>query len=342
MLTKLLLLTVGSLILMYSVDSKIDAMRLPPEIRQQSQEKSSEALAEASRLNTQVIKLFGEQKYDEALPIAQQVLKIREAHLEADDDRIAAAVINLGAIYDLKRKYDEAEQLFERALALYEKKFGPNDGRVAAVLDRLTVVYFNRRKFSESRAAAERALAINEKVFGAESLEVANSLHRIAEFYRFRSPDKAEPYYDRALIIILKKLPRDNPVRTKLVENYSCLYYETDQMEKLKGMRQKYWPQDLQKKSEGATSVLNGRAIKLPKPDFPRELRAANVSGRVIVKVMIDEMGKVIDARDMCGAHPTLAKASLAAAHKAQFTPTLLSGEPMKVLGIITYNFVSR
>ncbi len=167
-------------------------------------------------------------------------------------------------------------------------------------------------------------------------MEVANSLHRIAEFYRFRNPDKAEPYYDRALIIVLKKLPGDNPLRSKLSENYSCLYYETDQMEKLKGMRQKYWPEHQQDHS----SVLNGKAIKLPKPDFPREARASNVSGRVVVKVWIDEKGKVIDARDMCGAHPTLARASLAAAHKAEFTPTVLSGQPVKVQGIITYNFV--
>lgn len=342
MLTKLSLLTLGSLILMYSFDSKIDAMRLPSEIGQQSQEKSSEALVEANRLNTQMVKLFAAQKYDEALPIAQQVLKIRETHLDPHDDHIAAAVINLGVIYDIKRKYDDAEKLFERALGFYEKKFGTDDARVGGMLDRLTVVYFNRWKFSESRAAAERALAINEKVFGADSLEVAHSLHRLAEFYRYRNPDKAEPYYDRALNIMLKKLPRENPTRAKLVENYSCLYYETAQLEKLKGMGQKYWPEDVQKTSEAHDGVLNGRAIKLPKPDYPVEFRAANVSGRVIVKVMIDEMGKVIDAKDMCGAHPVLAKASLASAQKAQFTPTLLSGQPVKVSGIITYNFVIR
>lgn len=303
---------------------------------------SSEPLAEASRLNTQVIKLFGEQKYDEAIPLAQQVLKIRESHLDADDERVAAAIINLATIYDRKRKYEEAEHLFERVLGLCEKKFGPDDARVAGVLDRLTVVYFNRWKFSESRNAAERALAINEKKFGGEGVQVANSLHRVAEFYRYRNPEKAEAYYDRALIIMRKTLPRDNEVMKKLVESYSCLFYETDQMEKLKGMGQRYWPDDLKKMSESPSSVLNGKAIKLPKPSFPRELRATNVSGRVVVKVWIDEQGKVIEARDMCGAHPSLAKASLAAAQKAEFTPTKLSGQPVKVQGVITYNFIRQ
>lgn len=342
MFIKLLVVTFGSLILTCGLDSKNSALRLRPENEQQSSANSSEALAEADRLNAQVIKLFREQKYDEALPIAQQILKIRETHLDSDDEGVAAAVLNLGTVYDIKRKYEEAERQFERALGFYEKKFGTDDASVARVLDRLTVVYFNRWKFSESREAAERTLAINEKIFGAESVEVANSLHSLAEFYRFRNPDKAEPYYDRALIIVLKKLPRDNPLRSKLVENYSCLYYETDQMEKLKGMGQKYWPEQLQKKSDDHSSVLNGRAIKLPKPDFPRELRSTNVSGRVVIKVKIDEMGKVIDARDMCGSHPALSKASLAAAHKAEFTPTKLSGQPVQVQGIITYNFFRR
>lgn len=340
MFIKVLVVSFGSLILICGLDPKNGALRFPPENEQQSSVKSSEALAEADRLNAQVIKLFGQQKYDEALQIAQQVLKIRETHLDSDDESIAAAVLNLGEISHLKRKYEEAERLFERALRFYEKKFGTDDASVARVLDRLTVVYFDRWKFSESREAAERALAINEKIFGAESMEVANSLHRIAEFYRFRNPDKAEPYYDRALIIVVKNLPRENPLRSKLVEDYSCLYYETDQMEKLKGLGQKYWPEQQQKNSEDRGSVLNGRTITLPKPNFPRELWATNVSGRVIVKVWIDETGKVIDARDMCGAHPTLAKAALAAAHKAQFPPTKLSGQPAKVHGIITYNFV--
>ena len=329
MSTKLLALVLISLILACGFDSKTNAQ-------------SSEPLAEASRLNTEVIKLFREQKYDEALPLAKQVLKIRETHLDSDDERVIAAVINLGAIYEVKNKWEEAGQLFERALTAFEKKFGSGDARVAAVLDRLIPIYFNRWKFSESRIAAERALAINEKVFGAESVEVANSVHRLAEFYRYRNPEKAEPFYDRALIVMRKKLASDNPMVKKLVENYRCFYYETDQMEKLKEMGQRYWPEDLKRMSESASSVLNGRAIKLPKPTFPRELRSTNVSGRVVVKVWIDERGKVIEAKDMCGTHPALAKASLAAAHKAEFTPTKLSGQPVKVQGIITYNFVIR
>jgi TonB family protein len=63
------------------------------------------------------------------------------------------------------------------------------------------------------------------------------------------------------------------------------------------------------------------------------------VMGIVVVKIIVDETGKVVEAEAVCG-HPILAKAAVAAARGARFTPTTLSGTPVKVSGIITYNFV--
>jgi len=38
--------------------------------------------------------------------------------------------------------------------------------------------------------------------------------------------------------------------------------------------------------------------------------------------------------------HPLLQQAAVAAARQAKFTPTKLNGSPVKVSGILTYNFV--
>ena len=84
--------------------------------------------------------------------------------------------------------------------------------------------------------------------------------------------------------------------------------------------------------------VLNGRALELPKPAYPALARAARASGTVRVKVLIDEQGKVSAARAIDG-HPLLQPVSVAAARQARFTPTLLEGEPIKVTGVIQYNF---
>ena len=93
--------------------------------------------------------------------------------------------------------------------------------------------------------------------------------------------------------------------------------------------------------SSGPVNVLNGRALKLAMPGYPAKARKARASGTVVVKVLIDEEGKVISAKAISG-HPLLLAASVEAAKKSLFSPTLLSGEPLKVEGVIEYNFVQQ
>jgi TonB family protein len=85
--------------------------------------------------------------------------------------------------------------------------------------------------------------------------------------------------------------------------------------------------------------VLNGKAISKPQPPYPAIARAARASGTVVVQILVDESGRVISARAVSG-HPLLQQAAVAAARQARFSPTLLSGQPVKVSGVITYNFV--
>jgi protein TonB len=85
--------------------------------------------------------------------------------------------------------------------------------------------------------------------------------------------------------------------------------------------------------------VLNGKAISKPQPAYPAIAKAARASGTVTVQVTVDESGSVISAR-ATGGHPLLQQAAVAAARQARFSPTLLSGQPVKVNGVITYNFV--
>jgi protein TonB len=87
--------------------------------------------------------------------------------------------------------------------------------------------------------------------------------------------------------------------------------------------------------------VINGSAISLPKPAYPPAAKAVRAAGTVSVQVTIDENGNVISA-SAAGGHPLLQQAAVGAARQAKFRPTLLSGTPVKVTGIITYNFVAQ
>jgi TonB family protein len=84
--------------------------------------------------------------------------------------------------------------------------------------------------------------------------------------------------------------------------------------------------------------VLNGKAISLPKPNYPPAARAVRASGSVNVQVTVDEKGSVTSASAVSG-HPLLRAAAVKAAQEARFSPTVLQGKPVKVTGVIVYNF---
>ena len=84
--------------------------------------------------------------------------------------------------------------------------------------------------------------------------------------------------------------------------------------------------------------VVNGKATNLVKPAYPPAARAVRASGAVNVQVTIDEKGDVIAASAVSG-HPLLRAAAVQAARQSKFSPTLLSGKPVKVSGVVVYNF---
>lgn len=88
-----------------------------------------------------------------------------------------------------------------------------------------------------------------------------------------------------------------------------------------------------------SAGVLNGKAKKLPTPVYPAEAKAEKAEGTVNVEIILDEQGKVVSATAVSG-HPMLRVAAEEAARSAEFGATKLSGIPVKVKGIIVYNFI--
>ena len=84
--------------------------------------------------------------------------------------------------------------------------------------------------------------------------------------------------------------------------------------------------------------VLNGTALSLPQPAYPDAAKRMRTSGTVTVDVVLDETGKVVSAVATSGP-AILREAAVQAALKARFSPTKLSGQPVKVSGVINYKF---
>lgn len=84
--------------------------------------------------------------------------------------------------------------------------------------------------------------------------------------------------------------------------------------------------------------ILNGKARSLPAAVYPPAAKSAGVEGTVYVRVTVDETGSVSDARSLGGPR-MLGRAAEDAAREALFAPTRLSGRPVKVTGVLSYNF---
>ncbi|HEV2883003.1 MAG TPA: energy transducer TonB [Pyrinomonadaceae bacterium] len=86
-------------------------------------------------------------------------------------------------------------------------------------------------------------------------------------------------------------------------------------------------------------AVINSKVISKPSPAYPMLAKQARVQGTVTVEIVIDEQGRVMSAQATSG-HPLLRMAAQQSAYQARFSPTSISGQPVKVSGVITYNFI--
>lgn len=80
--------------------------------------------------------------------------------------------------------------------------------------------------------------------------------------------------------------------------------------------------------------MLNSKAIYMPQP----ESAYGEATGVVLVQVLVDEGGNVVEARAVSGPQH-LHAAAVNAARLARFSPTTLMGEPVRVTGTLSYNF---
>jgi len=87
------------------------------------------------------------------------------------------------------------------------------------------------------------------------------------------------------------------------------------------------------------SSVISSKVISKPAPAYPALAKQAGVQGLVTVEILVDEQGRVVRAQATSG-HPLLRLAAQQSAYQARFSPTTISGQPVKVSGVITYNFI--
>ena len=185
----------------------------------------SAELQEAERLNQQVVQLYRQGKYNEAIPLAEKALAIREKVLGQEHPDVALSLNNLAMLYESQGNYTKAEPLLVRSLAIKEKVLGQKHPDVATSLNNLAGLYESQGNYAKAEPLYLRSLAINEKVLGKEHPEVATNLNNLALLYRTQGNyAKAEPLLVRSLAIKEKVLGQEHPDVATILNNLAGLY----------------------------------------------------------------------------------------------------------------------
>jgi len=306
---------------------------------------------EATVLSAQAVKLFTEKKYKEAVPVAAKVVKLREQEFGADHFKTGEALRNLGLIQSAKGDKDEAEKTLEKAVAIYQAKTDLGKGsqaQLAQMLETVGIYKFEKRKVEKAKELYQKSSELNQQIYGQDALETTSSLWALGNIYQFQKDYKnAEQTYRRVLEIRAKKLERSDWNIQEAQSYYYCMSVRNDNGDEALTFIKSLTP-DSSANSPFQSSltpklirggVINGKATNLAKPAYPLEARSARASGAVNVQTTINEEGKVIFACAISG-NKLLFEASESAAYQSTFNPTTLSGKPVKVMGVIVYNFV--
>jgi len=91
-------------------------------------------------------------------------------------------------------------------------------------------------------------------------------------------------------------------------------------------------------KAKVLEGLVEGSVITRRKPIYPASARGMNAYGKVEVRILVSEAGRVVEATAISG-HPALRAAAVDAARQWVYKPTTLNGVPVKAENILTFVF---
>jgi len=296
---------------------------------------------EARKLNAQAVALYKEGKNEEAIKLQKQALALWEKEVGKEHTLILIGSTNLADMYRALGRYKEAADAYQRGLKVEEKLLGPEHPDLASLLIKLAWMRHALAQAGEADALFKRAVAVKEKQ-GAGQPDLAEPLLNLAVFYqKIGRPAASLPIYQRVITVQEKKFGPESQPLVATLEQCACALRQDNKLAEASEMERRAALIEGKAKpnfTQVTVAVLQGKAIHKEQPPYPPVARAEHLSGSVFIKIEIDETGVVTDAKILCGAD-LLSAASREAALKWRFSPTALDGKPVKVMGILTFNF---
>lgn len=312
----------------------------------QSQAKTPEVL-EAEKLNAEVVRLFREEKYAEALPLAKRAPELCEKASGPEHPLTQSALKNLAAVNMGLKKYGAAAEAFQRLLKVQEKLHGQEDVSLCDTLSDLGWSHFYSGEAGRAEEAYRRSLKILEKAYAPGDLKTIPALRDLTSLYQGTGRlSQAIVFYKRQIDIYEKQLHPSSSDLAELLVKCAALLREENKNAEAEQYEARARTMYASLNTRPATvpvsgSVLQGSAILRRQPEYPLSAKQSHVQGTVQVLVEVDEAGIVTSAKAVRGPSE-LYTTSEQAARQWRFKPTLLEGRPVKVSGVLTFNFTLR
>ena len=123
-------------------------------------------------------------RYEQALPFAEQTLRLGEREFGPDHPATATLLSVLAKFHQAQGKYGDAEPLYKRALAILERPLGPEHPDAAKILNNMALLYVAQGKYAEAEPLYKRSLAIMERAIDSGHPGVAKTLTNYAALLR--------------------------------------------------------------------------------------------------------------------------------------------------------------
>jgi hypothetical protein len=326
--------------------------------------------AEATRLSQTVAELYQKGKYDQALPLAKRVVEMAESTFGPSDVHVAVALQNLAEIQLAKKSFAEAEKSFERVVKIFASGPERQSDFAVAALRRLASLRYDDKDYEGSAELLERVLDIMEKTLGKNDLKLIEILWELANAKSANHEiSRAEHIALQALRMQEQYLGPSHPETLKSMQRYACgvVLVGTDDLKtkeddsefsddertlnaraiclvgQLRSDCRNNAGKPLTSISLARGSVINDRATHLKLPFFPGTTRVSKSHSTAYVAILIDESGKVINAKPVCGDSTSrFIGVSLSSARDAVFPPTEVNGKQVQIVGFLTFTFDIR
>ena len=161
--------------------------------------------APSPSLEEQLQKLFAEGRFKDAVPLAEELVKIAERAHGAVHVDVADALATLSDVESGAGLTAKAISSLERAIATREQAVGRDHPDVAQDCNALAVLHFGQGNYKAAEPLMTRALAIRERALGPDAPETAQSINNLAQlFQEMGDYTAAEPLLQRALALFEK------------------------------------------------------------------------------------------------------------------------------------------